>query len=389
MTIQHAGETRSNEVRRTIAEREPVSLRTYTPTQMAIAKSAGPFHWTVDGRRLYDYTSGVLVANLGHNPAAWQRRFLGYMGWGAPPAGDGYFEAVPLTAYNAIAQVEADAVRRLTASLQSRPGGGRLEQILWAASGSEAIQKALWASLARDPSRQVMVATRDGFHGKKGLAEAVTGSEQDRNRDPRVRFISFPKEECRDLDLRGAPFLWWVMPSSTPSDLADRLTGRGLVSNGSWPGYAIRIEALEDPPPVDGLEIRRVRAPEELDTYLGVYIPILSPSPAFTETFVRGARRIGLDEDAPEEHFIGLLNGEPVATASLVTAGGAAGIYNVTTVEAARGRGIGAAMTVAAARHGAAHGLGLATLQASTMGRPIYERLGFEFVCDLRPYRLP
>ncbi len=97
-------------------------------------------------------------------------------------------------------------MRRLTANLQAKPGGGRLEQILWAASGSEAIQKALWASLARDPSRDLMIATRDGFHGKKGLAEAVTGSEQDKHRDPRVRFISFPKEERRDLSLRDAPF---------------------------------------------------------------------------------------------------------------------------------------------------------------------------------------
>jgi 4-aminobutyrate aminotransferase/(S)-3-amino-2-methylpropionate transaminase len=206
MTIEHPGEKRSNEVRRQIGEREPISLRTYTPTQIAIAKSAGVFHWTVDGRKIYDYTSGVLVSNLGHNPAGWQKKFLGYMGWtGAPPA-DGYFQAVPLTAYNAIAEVEADAVRRLAANLQSKPGGKRLEQILWAASGSEAIQKALWASLALDPKRDLILATRDGFHGKKGLAEAVTGSENDKNRDPRVRFISFPKEECKDLSLRGAAF---------------------------------------------------------------------------------------------------------------------------------------------------------------------------------------
>ncbi len=103
MTIQHSGESRSNEVRRTIAEREPIALRTYTPSQIAIARSAGSFHWTVDGRRLYDYTSGVLVANLGHNPVAWQRRFLDYMGWAEAPSGGDYFEAVPMTAYNAIA----------------------------------------------------------------------------------------------------------------------------------------------------------------------------------------------------------------------------------------------------------------------------------------------
>jgi GNAT superfamily N-acetyltransferase len=192
-----------------------------------------------------------------------------------------------------------------------------------------------------------------------------------------------------DLRDRGAPFLWWVMPSSAPADLAQRLAARGLVDDGAWPGYAIEVDALADQRPVDGLEIRRVRTAEELDTYLGVYAPILSPSPAFTELFVRAAKRIGLGEEALEEHFIGLLHGEPVATVSLVTAGGAAGIYNVTTVEAARGQGIGAAMTVAAARHGAALGFRLATLQASTMGRPVYERLGFRFVCGLHPYRMP
>ena len=206
MSIEHPGEARSNAARRVIDEREPVALRTYTPTQLTIAKSAGPFHWTADGRKLYDYTSGVLVSNLGHNPVEWQKRFLGYMGWLEPPSGTGYFPSVPLTTYNAIAEIEADAVERLIGNLQSKPGGKRLEQIMWAASGSEAVQKALWAALARDPARDLMLATRDGFHGKKGLAEAVTGSERDKHRDPRVRFISFPKDECRDLSLRDAPF---------------------------------------------------------------------------------------------------------------------------------------------------------------------------------------
>ena len=206
MAIHHPGEPKSNEARDLIAEREPLALRTYTPSQLVISRSAGAFHWSADGRKLYDYTSGVLVTNLGHNPEEWQRRFLGYMGWKGVPAGAGYFEAAPLTAYNAVASVEAEAVRRLVANLQSKPGGARCQQVLWAASGSEAVQKALWASLAIDPQRQLIVATRDGFHGKKGLAEAVTGGESDKNRDPRVRFISFPKEERRDVSMRNAPF---------------------------------------------------------------------------------------------------------------------------------------------------------------------------------------
>jgi 4-aminobutyrate aminotransferase-like enzyme len=102
--------------------------------------------------------------------------------------------------------VEIEATRRLVELLQSRRGGQRLQQVLWAASGSEAIQKALWAALARDRTRDMIVATRFGFHGKKGLAGAVTGSETDRERDPRVRFISFPMTECADVSQRGQPF---------------------------------------------------------------------------------------------------------------------------------------------------------------------------------------
>src|SRR4029077_15961093 len=45
-----------------------------------------------------------------------------------------------------------------------------------------------------------------GFHGKKGLAGAVTGCETDKERDPRVRFISFPMQECADVSMRNRPF---------------------------------------------------------------------------------------------------------------------------------------------------------------------------------------
>jgi 4-aminobutyrate aminotransferase-like enzyme len=207
--VHHPHEAASNTARDQVAQFEPKSLRTYTPTQAVLAKSAGIYHWTPEGRRLYDFTSGVLVANLGHNSWPWMKRFAEYMGWKQSASGqqaDGYFAALPLTAYNAVTTVETEATRRLVALLQSRPGGKRLEQVMWAASGSEAIQKALWAALARDPGRDIMIATRHGFHGKKGLAGAVTGCETDHDRDPRVRFISFPMDECIDVSRRDESF---------------------------------------------------------------------------------------------------------------------------------------------------------------------------------------
>jgi len=205
--LHHAHETRSNPIRDRLVQFEPRALRTYTPTQVVIAKSAGVFHWTPEGKRLYDFTSGVLVANLGHNPRSWLKRYTELLGHPASfDAGDEYIEAVPMTAYNAVTPIEIEASERLVKTLQGRPGGQRFEQILWAASGSEAIQKALWASLARDRTRSLILATRFGFHGKKGLAGAVTGSETDSERDPRVRFIGFPMAECADVTMRNQPF---------------------------------------------------------------------------------------------------------------------------------------------------------------------------------------
>jgi 4-aminobutyrate aminotransferase/(S)-3-amino-2-methylpropionate transaminase len=208
--IHHPREDASNQVRDGLTRYEPLALRTYTPTQAVLARSEGVFHWTSEGRRLYDFSSGVLVANLGHNPRAWMERFVKHLGWtqvlSAPPAPSGYFSALPMTAYNAVTPVEIEATKRLVELLQGRPGGKRLEQVMWAASGSEAIQKALWAALARDRARPMILATRYGFHGKKGLAGAVTGCETDHDRDPRVRFISFPMAECADVSLRDRPF---------------------------------------------------------------------------------------------------------------------------------------------------------------------------------------
>jgi 4-aminobutyrate aminotransferase-like enzyme len=202
---ERSAETESNAIRETIRRTEPRALRTYTPTLAVIAQAAGCYVFTPEGRKLADFTSGVLVANLGHNPTRWWRRLQTYFGHTAPLGDGDFFTAAPLTAYNGATPLEAMACERLLANLRSQAGGRRMEQVMWSASGSEGVIKALHVALAQDPARQIILATRYGFHGKKGLAGAVTGSEQDGDRDPRVRFISFPREECRSLERRQEP----------------------------------------------------------------------------------------------------------------------------------------------------------------------------------------
>lgn len=206
--IQFPGEELSNQCRDVVARQEPQALRTFTPSQAVFHRSAGMFHFTPEGRKLYDFTSGVLVANLGHNPRRWLQRYAQYLGWtpdmlfGAPEtSADNYCQAVTMTAYNGITEVETLAVSRLLETLRATPFGSRLDTIIWAASGSEGVHKAIYTSLSRDKTRDMVLATRYGFHGKKGWANAVTGSEKDAERDPRVKFISFPMEEINDHSL--------------------------------------------------------------------------------------------------------------------------------------------------------------------------------------------
>src|ERR1700722_15573587 len=119
--IQHQGETASNSCRDTIAAVEPKSLRTFTPSLAVIERSSGVYLWTVEGRRLFDFTSGVLVANLGHNSTSWMNRFCRNMNWPkALPENQQWFSALPMNIYNAITGIEAEASRRLIELLRKR-----------------------------------------------------------------------------------------------------------------------------------------------------------------------------------------------------------------------------------------------------------------------------
>lgn len=84
--------------------------------------------------------------------------------------------------------------------------------------------------------------------------------------------------------------------------------------------------------------------------------------------------------------YVGYTDGLPVTTGLGIRTGRTIGVYNIATVESARRRGYGAAMTMRIVDDGAAEGCDVAILQASEMGRPIYERLGFRTVVEYFGY---
>ena len=72
----------------------------------------------------------------------------------------------------------------------------------------------------------------------------------------------------------------------------------------------------------------------------------------------------------------------PVACSMAITTDHLAGIYWVGTVPAARRRGLGAAVTLAAITGGMRSGASRAFLQATVTGRELYESIGFTSVTE-------
>ncbi len=84
--------------------------------------------------------------------------------------------------------------------------------------------------------------------------------------------------------------------------------------------------------------------------------------------------------------YVGYQDGEPVTSGLGLRTGATIGVYNIATVPSARRHGYGAAMTMRIVDDGAAAGCDVAILQSSTMGQPVYERLGFRTVSEYFGY---
>lgn len=135
------------------------------------------------------------------------------------------------------------------------------------------------------------------------------------------------------------------------------------------------LDALPPPPhEVPGLTIQRVAAPETLQRYNDTMTAGFGGGPWALPGILRGEALLTIPDCI---HYLGLLDGVPVATAMRLDGARVAGIANVSTLHAYRGRGIAARLTWQATADGFADGCVAAALTATEPGFPIYQRLGF------------
>ncbi len=176
----------------------------------------------------------------------------------------------------------------------------------------------------------------------------------------------------------GLPFVLLFRDDVAPG-LADACAAAGMVENWQMPLMVLDpIPAIDQV--IDGLEIVEVTG-DELGTYGDVVCQGFGmPPELFTEL---GEAMFGIDSFTA---LLGMLDGVPVATSAAFVSGDTIGVYNVATVESHRRRGLGEALTAAAARVGSEAGATRSILQASRAGEPVYRRMGYETPAHYRQF---
>ncbi len=183
---------------------------------------------------------------------------------------------------------------------------------------------------------------------------------------------------------RKTPLLWWISPTTQPSDLGKHLVKHGFVDDGQIPGMAIDLTSLKgDFRLPTGLTIQKVRDDESMRIWSEIFTEGFGLPEFVTEST---HNTIGIADSNTTTAYLGWMNDKPVATSLLVLAGGVAGIYNVTTIPSARRKGVGTYMTRAGLQDAQERGYKVGILEATLMGVSMYRKLGFQEVCQISAF---
>ena len=193
------------------------------------------------------------------------------------------------------------------------------------------------------------------------------------------------EEWLTELRSHAVPGSWHLAPTMRPTRLPEMLVAAGFQDAGEEPAMAMALADLRAAPTPSGLDIGLVTDAGDLGGYRSVLAAGFGEGPKEADWVASIYATIGVGDAGRWRHLLGRVEGEPVATASVLLTGPTAGIYFVSTRPDLRRRGLGAAITHQAMVEAADAGAAYAVLGSSPMGQGIYERLGFRTVF---PYRL-
>jgi pimeloyl-ACP methyl ester carboxylesterase len=160
---------------------------------------------------------------------------------------------------------------------------------------------------------------------------------------------------------------------------------RGLKYLGEFPGMAIDLSNLPSRACPKALEIIRVEDRTALESWLriaaiGFDIPV-----GLVEELLPLEESLGF-QSVRYTRYLALWQKTPVAISALYLDAGVAGIYFVATLPKARGKGFATQLVQTALEDAQKLGYRVGILQASAMGKNVYQRIGFQECCPIEIY---
>jgi GNAT superfamily N-acetyltransferase len=186
------------------------------------------------------------------------------------------------------------------------------------------------------------------------------------------------------------PMHWQVCPSTVPVNLGEYLEAHGFTFLVRVPGMAVRLLDLDYQQGTSNhFIIEEVTNEVQLRHWTRIIGCVDGISTALEEGLFTLFSDPATDKCGVNRLFLGLADGEPVATSRLFGFAGVAGIWHVATLPGSRGNGYGRLMTLAAAQAGIAIGYHFGVLLATPVGYGVYRWLGFQEYCHLDVYKSP
>ncbi|MEO3809902.1 GNAT family N-acetyltransferase [Sphaerisporangium sp. B11E5] len=219
--------------------------------------------------------------------------------------------------------------------------------------------------------------TPKGWYAEQGTARAamthagyaILNAVYDRAREPDLTSLDVLAAEAAR---QAVP--WSIMVRGEASDaVADLAARHGLLERGDLPFLACTADALVfRTGTTQRNAVRRVGAAES-DLYTQALTQGFEVPEDVLDTLMGGGV---LDADPITGHLAEEA-GQPAGTGLGIRTTDAVGVFNIAVIPSARSHGLGRAITESVLLDAVATGANAAYLHASTMGRPLYESMGF------------
>ena len=181
--------------------------------------------------------------------------------------------------------------------------------------------------------------------------------------------------------------MWSIGNVSQPNNLESLLESESFVKTEKSPGMALDLNTLDKSRVnIEGLIIKKVSNTVELRVWCDTLVKGYGLPEFVGDAFFNFNLDLWENNIYTVENYIGYFENSPVATSTVFYSDGVAGIYSVSTIESARKKGIGTAITIAPLIDAVELKYQVATLISSELGFGVYESIGFSKFSEMTQF---